>query len=56
MWVTVGHVIRLILPTPAVQNGGMARNGLKETGLISIKNGMFITMANGIIGNVIWGI
>lgn len=41
---------------PTVQNGGMARNGLKEIGLMSIKNGMLVTMANGIIGNVIHGI
>lgn len=38
---------------PVVQNGGMGRNGLKEIGLISIKNGMLIIMANGIIGNAI---
>ena len=56
MWVTVGHVIRLILPTPAVQNGGMARNGLAESGLMSIKNGMLITMVNGTIGNNLYGI
>jgi len=41
---------------PTVQNGGMAQNGLKEIGLMSIKNGMLGAMANGIIGNVIYGI
>ena len=53
----------LLLPTshggqtsrPSVQNGGMARNGLKEIGLMSIKNGMLITMASGTIGNIyVW--
>lgn len=39
-----------------MQNGGTARNGLQEIGLMSIKNGMLITMANGVIGNVIHGI
>jgi hypothetical protein len=34
----------------------MAQNGLKEIGLMSIKNGMLGAMANGIIGNVIYGI
>lgn len=46
-----GKTSRLI-----VQNGGTARNGFKEIGLMSIKNGMLITMANRIIGNVIHGI
>jgi len=41
---------------PTVQNGGMARNGWKEIGLMSIKNGMLVTMANGIIGNAIHGV
>lgn len=41
---------------PTVQNGGMARNGLKEIGLMSIKNGMLVTMANGTIGNIVHGI
>jgi len=36
-----------------VQNGGMVRNGFKETGLMNIKNGLLITIANGIIGRVI---
>jgi hypothetical protein len=38
---------------PAVQNGGMARNGLRESGLMSIRNGVLVTMAICITGNVI---
>jgi hypothetical protein len=34
-----------------MQNGGTARIGFKESGLMSIKNGMLITMVNGTIGN-----
>lgn len=41
---------------PRAQNGGTVRNGFKEIGLISIKNGMLITMANGTIGNIVHGI
>ena len=41
---------------PSVQNGGTARNGLQQIGLMSIPNGMFITMANGTIGNILHGI
>jgi hypothetical protein len=41
---------------PTVQNGGTARNGLKEIDLTSIKNGMLITMACGTIGNIMYGI
>jgi hypothetical protein len=40
----------------SVQNGGTARNGLEEIGLMSIKDGMLITMANGTIGNITHGI
>ena len=38
---------------PSVQNGGTARNGLKEIGLKSIRSGMLITMANVTIGNIV---
>ncbi|KAH8586812.1 hypothetical protein B0O99DRAFT_700600 [Bisporella sp. PMI_857] len=38
---------------PNMQNGGTARNGLREIGLMSIKNGMLITMANGTIGDTL---
>jgi hypothetical protein len=37
---------------PSMQNGGTARNGLQEIGLMSIKNGMLITMANDTI--LVW--
>ena len=38
-----------------MQNGGTAQKGLQEIGLMSIKNGMPITMANGTIGNILHG-
>ncbi len=38
---------------PSVQNGGTVRNGLRDIGLMSIKNGILITMANGTIGNIL---
>ena len=41
---------------PTVQNGGMGRNGLKEINLMSIKDGMLVIMANGIIGSTIHGV
>jgi hypothetical protein len=34
-----------------MQNGGTARIEFKESGLMSIKNGMLITVVNGTIGN-----
>ena len=39
-----------------MQNGGMGRNGLKEINLMSIKDGMLVIMANGIIGSTIHGV
>jgi hypothetical protein len=41
---------------PSTQNGGTAQNGFKEIGLMSIRNGMLITMANGAIGKILHGI
>jgi hypothetical protein len=39
---------------PHMQNGGMARSGFKETGLMSIKNGILIIMVNGSTGNILY--
>ena len=37
---------------PTVQNGGIARNGLKEVGLMNIKNGMLITTASNVYASI----
>ena len=36
---------------PIMQNGGTARNGLQETGLMNFKSGMPVTTASGTIGS-----
>jgi len=38
---------------PILQNGGTARNGLQEIGLMSIKSGMPFTTASGTIGSML---
>ena len=38
---------------PDMQTGGMAQNGIKETGLKSIKNGMLMIMVSGFTDNTL---
>lgn len=61
-------LLRVLLPrAKTISHGGQtsrpnmrsfrtARNGFKEIGPMNIKNGMLITMASGIIGNILHGI